>query len=91
MVLFLYSIMILNFFSPLRELLIGTQTYCVLCPFLAGELQIEGTRLCTFDDEDGCLYNFTYRYLNVSSDGTPLYDIHVQNERQCPEPPNVLG
>lgn len=51
----------------------------------------DGAKVCTFDNEDGCLFNFTYRYTGVGTDGKPNYKISVQKELQCPEPPNVLG
>ncbi|KAK8731943.1 hypothetical protein OTU49_007346, partial [Cherax quadricarinatus] len=53
---------------------------------------LEGARLCTFEDEEGCYFNFTYRYVDSSSStDSPKYEIFVQKERQCPEPPPVLG
>nr|CAA67357.1 integrin [Pacifastacus leniusculus] len=51
-----------------------------------------GARLCTFEDEEGCLFNFTYRYIDSASDTKPQqYQIFVQKDRQCPQPPPVLG
>ncbi|KAK4294312.1 hypothetical protein Pmani_019783 [Petrolisthes manimaculis] len=54
--------------------------------------QEKGARLCTFEDEDGCLFYFTYQYNSKLSPlkGAPRYDIFVQRERQCPTPPPVL-
>lgn len=51
-----------------------------------------GARLCTFVDEEGCYFNFTYRYTDIDPEtGIPGYDIYVQERRECPEPPPVLG
>ncbi|XP_069173451.1 LOW QUALITY PROTEIN: integrin beta-PS [Procambarus clarkii] len=50
-----------------------------------------GARLCTFEDEEGCLFNFTYRYIESSETNPQQYQVFVQKERQCPQPPPVLG
>ncbi|KAK4323390.1 hypothetical protein Pmani_005908 [Petrolisthes manimaculis] len=55
--------------------------------------QTRGASLCNFEDDDGCYFFFTYRYNNRLSPGddTPLYDIYVQRQKQCPPPPPVLA
>ncbi|KAK3862713.1 hypothetical protein Pcinc_031448 [Petrolisthes cinctipes] len=52
-----------------------------------------GAKRCNVVDEDGCIFSFTYRYNSELSlgTGTPLYDIYVQREKQCPPPPPVLA
>ncbi|XP_068208286.1 integrin beta-PS-like [Palaemon carinicauda] len=47
-----------------------------------------GTRLCSFvDEEDDCMIFFTYRYL----DNSKSYEIHVQKDKQCPEPAPIMA
>lgn len=52
-----------------------------------------GAIKCSYEDEDGCKFYFTYRYKNQQFQGNDalLYDIYVQKEKQCPPPPPVLG
>lgn len=44
-------------------------------------------RLCTFEDEDGCYLNFTYRY----QEETNKEEVHVQSDRNCPEEANIAA
>nr|QGA72430.1 integrin beta 2 [Eriocheir sinensis] len=50
------------------------------------EMMYTGARLCNFEDEDGCIVNFTYRYLENQN----KEEVFVQNERQCSPPPPIL-
>nr|AEN94570.1 beta-integrin [Scylla paramamosain] len=47
----------------------------------------ENSRLCTFEDEDGCYLNFTYRYLEATNKD----EVHVQAERKCREKPPIAA
>ncbi|KAG7160070.1 Integrin beta-PS-like 3 [Homarus americanus] len=57
---------------------------------LNGQVEL-GARLCTFEDEEGCYFNFTYRYIGARRDDELKYDIYVQEDRQCPEAAPVMG
>ncbi|KAG0719189.1 Integrin beta-PS [Chionoecetes opilio] len=47
----------------------------------------EGTRICSFFDEDDCRFSFTYEY---NDDQEPV--VLVQSARECPPPPrNIPG
>ncbi|CAN7996664.1 unnamed protein product, partial [Ixodes hexagonus] len=61
------------------------------CSFLAIqaphiEVNEEGEKLCIFRDEDDCKYTFIYK---LQSDGE--YMVRAKNERECPEPVNILA
>ncbi|KAG0721873.1 Integrin beta-PS [Chionoecetes opilio] len=47
----------------------------------------KGFRLCTIEDAEDCLVNFTYRYVEA----TRLDQVFVQTGRQCPEAAPILS
>ncbi|XP_064455980.1 integrin beta-PS-like [Ornithodoros turicata] len=61
------------------------------CSFLAIqaphiEVTEEGQKLCIFRDEDDCKYTFIYK---LEQDNN--YIVKAKNERECPEPINILA